>query len=216
MLRAARGVCGTRTRAVARSMSDGLPNRAGVLQLSASLKDADPELFEIIEHEKQRQRECINLIPSENFTSRAVLEALGSVMQNKYSEGYPGMRYYGGNEFIDRAESLCQRRAQVLFDLDSDKWGVNVQSLSGSPANMAVYNAVLAPHERLMALDLPHGGHLSHGYQIPGKKISAVSTFFETMPYRVDEKTGIIDYDMLEKVRFGVGSRRCSARACAD
>jgi glycine hydroxymethyltransferase len=118
-------------------------------------------------------------------------------MQNKYSEGYPGARYYGGNEFIDQAESLCQDRALEAYNLDPAEWGVNVQPLSGSPANFEVYTAVLEPHERIMSLDLPHGGHLSHGYQIPSKKISAVSKYFEVLPYRLDEETGTIDYKTL-------------------
>ena len=120
-------------------------------------------------------------------------------MSNKYSEGYPGARYYGGNEQIDKAETLCQQRALEAFNLDPAKWGVNVQSLSGSPANFQAYAAVLAPHDRIMALDLPHGGHLSHGYQTDSKKISAVSVFFETFPYRLNESTGIIDYDRMEE-----------------
>lgn len=139
-------------------------------------------------------------------------------MSNKYSEGLPGARYYGGNEHIDQIELLCQKRALEAFNLDSAKWGVNVQALSGSPANLQVYQALMPVHGRLMGLDLPHGGHLSHGYQTPAKKyayfpsqhtprtsanfvirISAVSNYFETMPYRVDESTGIIDYDLLEK-----------------
>lgn len=120
-------------------------------------------------------------------------------MSNKYSEGLPGARYYGGNQHIDAIETLCQQRALEAFGLDADKWGVNVQCLSGSPANLQVYQAIMKVHDRLMGLDLPHGGHLSHGYQIPGKKISAISTYFETMPYRVDLETGIIDYDTLQK-----------------
>lgn len=167
--------------------------------MSTSLKDLDPDVFDIIEQEKRRQRDSLTLIPSENYTSTAVLEALGSVMQNKYSEGYPGARYYGGNEFIDQAETTCQRRALELYDLDPEKWGVNVQTLSGSPANFAVFTALLKPHERMMALDLPHGGHLSHGYQTPTRKISAVSTYFECLPYRLDESTGLIDYDSIER-----------------
>jgi glycine hydroxymethyltransferase len=150
------------------------------------------------------------------------MDALGSHMQNKYSEGYPGARYYGGNEFIDQAELLCQKRALQVFGLDANEWGCNVQPLSGptlnmfscwgagSPANLQVYQALMPPHGRLMGLDLPHGGHLSHGrcqlllkiwlqgYQTDTKKISAVSTYFETMPYRVNKDTGIIDYDVLE------------------
>jgi glycine hydroxymethyltransferase len=120
-------------------------------------------------------------------------------MSNKYSEGYPGARYYGGNEHIDAIEILCQQRALKTFGLDPEKWGVNVQPLSGSPANLEVYQAIMRPHERLMGLDLPHGGHLSHGYQTPQKKISAVSTYFETFPYRVDLNTGLIDMDRLEE-----------------
>ena len=137
-------------------------------------------------------------------------------MSNKYSEGYPGARYYGGNENIDQIESLCQKRALQTFRLDPEKWGVNVQTLSGSPANLQVYQAIMrrmccmisfgiiadipcVAHDRLMGLDLPHGGHLSHGYQTPTKKISAVSTYFETFPYRVSLETGIIDYETLEE-----------------
>lgn len=167
--------------------------------MNADLSEVDPELYDIIEHEKDRQRKGLELIPSENFTSLAVMQALGSVMSNKYSEGYPGARYYGGNEFIDQAERLCQKRALEAFNLDPEKWGVNVQPLSGSPSNLFVYCALLKPHDRIMSLDLPHGGHLSHGYQTDTKKISAISIYFETMPYRLDESTGLIDYDALEK-----------------
>lgn len=162
------------------------------------LTAVDEEICEIIEREKQRQRNSICLIASENFTSQAVFDALGSVMSNKYSEGYPGARYYGGNEFIDAAELLCQKRALELFKLDPEEWGVNVQPLSGSPANFHVYTALLKPHSRILGLDLPHGGHLSHGYQTPTKKISAVSTYFETFGYQCDLDTGRIDYDAME------------------
>lgn len=167
--------------------------------LQKSLKETDPEVAAIMDLEIKRQRESIILIASENVTSRAVFDALGSPMSNKYSEGYPGARYYGGNQHIDSIEKLCQARALKAFGLNSEEWGVNVQCLSGSPANLQVYQAIMKPHDRLMGLDLPHGGHLSHGYQTDSKKISAVSTYFETMPYRVNLETGIIDYDMLEK-----------------
>jgi len=166
--------------------------------LNQNLLENDPKLFDIIEKEKKRQYESINLIPSENYTSKAVLEALGSVLQNKYSEGYPGARYYGGNEYIDMIENLCKERALEAFNLDPEFWGVNVQALSGTPANMCVYSALLNPHDRIMGLNLSHGGHLSHGHQTVNRKVSAVSKFFETMPYYVNEKTGIIDYDQLE------------------
>ncbi|KAF8431860.1 serine hydroxymethyltransferase [Terfezia claveryi] len=167
--------------------------------LQKSLKESDPEVAAIMDLEIKRQRESIILIASENVTSRAVFDALGSPMSNKYSEGYPGARYYGGNQHIDSIEKLCQTRALKAFGLNNEEWGVNVQCLSGSPANLQVYQAIMKPHDRLMGLDLPHGGHLSHGYQTDSKKISAVSTYFETMPYRVNLETGIIDYDMLEK-----------------
>lgn len=155
--------------------------------MKAPLREVDPELDAIIEHDKQRQRESIILIASENYPSKAVLDATGSVLCNKYSEGYPGARYYGGNEFIDQSELLCQKRALEAFRLDPKEWGVNVQALSGSPANFCVYTALLNPHDRIMGLDLAHGGHLSHGHQISGKKISATSVYFESMHFRLDE-----------------------------
>lgn len=168
--------------------------------LAGRLQDVDPIVYDIIQKETTRQKQFVNLIPSENFTSQAVLDALGSVMQNKYSEGYPGARYYGGNEFIDEAERLCQVRALRTFQLKEEDWGVNVQPLSGSPANLYAYSAVLNSHDRIMGLDLPHGGHLSHGYQTPTKKISAISKYFETLPYRLDETTGLIDHDKLQEL----------------
>lgn len=174
------------------------PSKAALTSsLNAPLSAVDPTLYDIIEHEKARQMKGIQLIPSENFTSRAVLEAVGSVMTNKYSEGYPGARYYGGNEFIDMSERLCQERALKAFSCNPDDWGVNVQALSGSPSNLAVYTGLLKPHDRIMSLDLPHGGHLSHGFMTDKKRVSATSLFFESMPYRLDETTGLIDYDKL-------------------
>ena len=113
------------------------------------------------------------------------MEALGSCLTNKYSEGYPGKRYYGGNEFIDQIESLCQKRALEAFGLSPEEWGVNVQALSGSPANLAVYTALLGPGGRLMGLSLTHGGHLTHGHFSGDKKVSASSLYFESRPYYV-------------------------------
>lgn len=167
--------------------------------ISKPVSEVDPEMAQILQEEKTRQRNSITLIPSENFTSKAVMDLLGSEMQNKYSEGYPGERYYGGNEIIDKAESLCRTRALEAFGLDSTQWGVNVQPLSGAPANLYAYSAILDVGDRIMGLDLPHGGHLSHGYQTPLAKISYISKYFQTMPYRLDESTGLIDYDTLEK-----------------
>ncbi|KAJ4951592.1 hypothetical protein NE237_028424 [Protea cynaroides] len=163
------------------------------------LSEADPEVCTIINKEKQRQYKSLELIASENFTSRAVMEAVGSCLTNKYSEGLPGKRYYGGNEYIDELERLCQERALAAFKLDPKTWGVNVQPLSGSPANFEVYTALLSPHDRIMGLDLPHGGHLSHGFMTPKRRVSGTSIYFESMPYRLDESSGIVDYEMLEK-----------------
>eukprot|EP00899_Mesostigma_viride_P026530 jgi/Mesvir1/7061/Mv09177-RA.1 len=170
-----------------------------LFQKDAHLAEVDPEISAIINKEKKRQWRGLELIASENFTSRAVMEALSSCLTNKYSEGLPGKRYYGGNEYIDQSETLCQKRALAAFGLDPAEWGVNVQPLSGSPANFAVYTALLKPHDRIMGLDLPHGGHLSHGFMTPKRRVSATSLYFESMPYRLDESTGIIDYDTLAK-----------------
>jgi glycine hydroxymethyltransferase len=133
------------------------------------------------------------------------MDCLGSALTNKYSEGLPHARYYGGNEVIDRIEVLCQDRALAAYGLDPAKWGVNVQPYSGSPANFAVYTALLRPHERIMGLDLPSGGHLTHGFYTLNKAegtrkaVSATSIYFESLPYRVSPDTGLLDYDSLER-----------------
>merc|ERR1712002_1197136 len=167
--------------------------------MNTPLAKSDPEVCNIIPNEKKRQRGGLEMIASENFTSLPVLECMGSCLHNKYSEGQPGQRYYGGNEYIDQVELLAQKRALALFGLDPAKWGVNVQPYSGSPANFAVYTGIIQPHGRIMGLDLPDGGHLTHGFFTPKTKVSATSVFFESMPYKVDPATGLIDYDALEK-----------------
>ena len=127
------------------------------------------------------------------------MECLGSCLTNKYSEGLPENRYYGGCEVIDEIEKLCMKRALDTYRLDDKKWGVNVQPYSGSPANLAVYNGLLKPHDRIMGLDLPSGGHLTHGFYTEKKKISATSVFYESLPYRIKED-GYIDYNELESL----------------
>lgn len=165
----------------------------------------DSEIYDIIEREKNRQWRGLELIASENFTSSYVLECLGSCLTNKYAEGTIGARYYGGSEEVDKIEKVCIQRALQAFNLKHDEWGVNVQPYSGSPANFAVYTGLLKPHDRIMGLDLPSGGHLTHGFYTFSKKegvrkpVSATSVYFESLPYKVKQTTGLIDYDSLER-----------------
>lgn len=164
-----------------------------------SLADADPEMYKILKNEEKRQFRGLELIASENFTSRAVIETLGTCFTNKYSEGLPAKRYYGGNEYIDEMENLCINRCLAAFELSSNDWWVNVQPYSGSTANFCAYVGILQPHDRIMGLDLPSGGHLTHGFYTPKRKVSATSIFFESFPYKVNAETGYIDYDKLEE-----------------
>ncbi|CAJ1442540.1 unnamed protein product [Effrenium voratum] len=164
-----------------------------------ALHEVDPELSTLISKEWDRQTRSVNLIASENFASPEVFEILGSVLNNKYSEGLPGARYYGGNMFIDDVERLCKQRALAAFDLDPLRWAVNVQPYSGSPANFAVYTALLEPHDRIMGMSLLAGGHLTHGHYTSTRKVSATSVYFESLPYGVDKKTGLIDYEALRE-----------------
>ena len=156
-----------------------------------SLEQVDPAIFQAIKSERQRQFENIELIASENFTSRAVMEAQGSVLTNKYAEGYPGRRWYGGCEFVDVAEQLAIDRAKQLFGAEH----VNVQAHSGSQANMAVYFSVLQPGDRILTMDLSHGGHLTHG-----NKANFSGRFYEVIHYGVNRETEQIDYDHLAKM----------------
>ena len=144
--------------------------------------------FEFITNELKRQKNGLEMIPSENFVSEEVLRALGSVLTNKYSEGYPGKRYYGGNEFIDKIEELARERAKELFAVEH----ANVQPYSGSPANHAAMMAVLSPGDTIMGLSLPHGGHLTHGW-----KVSFAGKYYTSVPYELDPETHLIDYEQV-------------------
>ena len=155
---------------------------------------ADKKMHELIKAEEKRQASVINLIASENYASRDVREATCSVLMNKYSEGYPGRRYYAGNEIIDEVEQLTQERALKLFKLNPKKWGVNVQALSGVPANFFVYSALVLPGEKMAGQALDQGGHLSHG-----SKVSLTSKFWRWTHYTVDRKTEILNYSQILK-----------------
>ena len=155
----------------------------------------DREVFNLIKKEEERQKNTINLIASENYVSQEVLRALGSVLTNKYSEGYPGKRYYGGNEIIDKVEELARKRALKLFGLSDKKWSCNVQPYSGSPANLAVYSSLVPLGEKIMGLRLDMGGHLTHGH-----KVSFTGQAWQQIPYRVDKKTERLDYDEILRI----------------
>ena len=156
------------------------------------LSQSDPEIFASLEAEQQRQKEGIELIPSENYVSEAVLEALGTVFTNKYSEGYPGKRYYGGQENTDVIEELARERAKKLFKAEH----ANVQPHSGAPANVAVYMALLKPGDTVLGMDLSHGGHLTHGHPV-----TQSAQFYNFIRYKMkDVSTGEIDYDELRSL----------------
>jgi glycine hydroxymethyltransferase len=165
--------------------------------MNSLLKNRDPVIHNLISKEFDRQKKSLELIASENYVNSSIFECLGSVLTNKYSEGLPGKRYYGGCEVIDQIETLCIDRALQAYHLDPEQWGVNVQAYSGSIANICAYNAILKPHDRIMGLDLPSGGHLSHGYYTGKNKVSSTSIVYESLPYTIKED-GYIDYDNLE------------------
>jgi len=155
----------------------------------------DKQIEKLIKAEVKRQGSVVNLIASENYVSQDVLEALGSELTNKYAEGYPGKRYYGGQKVVDEIEEIARARAISLFGLSSKKWHVNVQPLSGSPANLAVYSALVSPHGKIMGMTLDNGGHLTHGH-----KVSITGKFWNQIPFGVDKNTEVIDYAHLKKI----------------
>jgi len=173
---------------------------------NSNLKAFDVEVAEAIRNEKRRQQEKIVMIASENYTSKAVLEAQGSVLTNKYAEGYPGKRYYGGCEYVDIVEDLARRRALDLFGAEH----VNVQPHAGATANLAVYLAFLEPGDSVLGMDLTHGGHLTHG-----SRVNISGKYFNFSSYGVDERTGYIDMDEVEEIARRVSPRLIVAGASA-
>ncbi len=182
------------------------------------------KLLTILEREIQRQKYTLDLIPSENFTSKSVRKAVGSVFMHKYAEGYPEARYYEGNEFVDELESLCIKMILKVFGLDELEWHANVQPLSGSIANLAVYNSILKPGDKILSMYLPDGGHLSHGWSYDAikdkknsskkiksqneemiytggkRKVSVVSKLYNVIQYKTDPKSNLFDYNFIEKL----------------
>ena len=168
--------------------------------------ETDPELFKAITDEVRRQREHIELIASENFVSPAVMEAMGSPLTNKYAEGYPAKRYYGGCQYVDVAENLARDRAKLLFGAEH----ANVQPHSGAQANTAVYFAMLNPGDTVLGMNLSHGGHLTHG-----SPVNISGKYFHFVPYGVDEATGLIDYDAVRALALENKPRMIVAGASA-
>lgn len=155
------------------------------------IKKIDSQISELIKKETERQKTTLEMIPSENHTSRVVREALGSLLTDKYAEGYPGKRYYAGLEFYDKIEDLCRERAKKLFKVSH----TNVQPYSGSPANLAVYFAICEPGDTVMGMSLPHGGHLTHGW-----KVNFSAKYYKSIQYGVDKKTNLLNYQEIEKL----------------
>lgn len=167
-----------------------------------NLQQTDPQIYDLIKQEESRQNSDLEMIPSENFVSDAVREAVGSVLMNKYSEGQPFKRYYQGNQFIDQIEALVEERALQAFGLNDADWHVNVQAVTGTIANFSVYAALLNPGDKMLGMSLYDGGHLSHGWKLPdtGKPISFTARIYDTYFYSVDSQTKVFDYDNIEQI----------------
>ena len=174
-----------------KSMNTAILSPKTTMSYLSALKNIDPEIRDLIIREEKREYEKMRLIPSENYASHAVLEATGSVLTNKYSEGYPKKRYYEGQQIVDLVEILACERAKKMFGVEH----VNVQPYSGSPANMAAYRAVLKPGDTIMGLALPHGGHLTHGW-----KVNFSGSLYNSVPYELDPKTEMLNFDMIRSL----------------
>src|SRR6202161_2092134 len=174
--------------------------------MARPLAEVDPDIYRLIRKETERQHSQLELIASENFTSEAVLEATGGGLTNKYAEGYPGKRYYGGCEFVDQVEDIARDRAKKLFGAEY----ANVQPHSGSQANQAAYAAILQPGDTIMGLDLAHGGHLTHGH-----KLNFSGKTYQVIPYSVRKEDERIDYDEVERLAHDHKPRMIIAGASA-
>jgi glycine hydroxymethyltransferase len=172
-------------------MADPVSTTTAIAGLDAPLTEVDPQVADLVDAEARRQAEKVRLIPSENYTSRAVLDATATLLTNKYSEGYPGKRYYEGQQIIDQVESLAIERAKSLFGVEH----ANVQPYSGSPANLAVYLAFLEPGDTVMGMALPMGGHLTHGWSV-----SITGKWFRSVQYEVGRDTGRVDLDQVREL----------------
>ena len=170
------------------------------------VKNSDPEVYEAMQQELGRQQGNLELIASENVVSKAVMEAMGSHLTNKYAEGYPGKRYYGGCQYVDIVETLAIERAKEIFGAEH----ANVQAHSGAQANTAVYFALLNPGDTIVGMDLSHGGHLTHG-----SPVNISGKYFNVVPYGVSRETEMIDYDALEKIVKDVKPKMVVAGASA-
>jgi glycine hydroxymethyltransferase len=190
-----------KTRIIHRLYTQSNPNRNSYFH--EKLETADQEILSLIKDEIERQKSNLNLIASENYTSRAVMQCLGTPTQNKYSEGFPGRRVYTGTQIIDKIENLAKERALKLFNLNPEEWEVDVQCLSGCMANSIAYSSVLEVGDKVLGMHLSDGGHISHGLKVGNQALSHTAKMYNWEHYGLDEQ-GWLDYDQMEKVSIFV------------